>query len=360
MEKYKYNLDIQMFASIESAIQELSDKEMLNYARNIQLPDFLGDTLFPDVKTSSLTAVFVANKNLLPVSASVHSFDTKTQVASRDGFESFEFEKILIKRQVRINEKLMLILNQPRSKVEYNETLKQIFDDARNMMLAVKTRAERMKMDVLANGEIVVDENNVKYTFDYSVPDEHKETITTETDKWSDTENSDPLGDIQEWSDKIVDDTGVRPTRALTSLKILRLLQKNKNIQISVNGENYQGKAITLDELNNFMEMNDLPVIATYDAKYRKEDETGKQTKERFFPEDKFVMFPDDNLGNGMYGATPTEIRRVKGTMEDVSFGNIHVTVRDEDDPVRTVTKAESVFIPSFPAYNEVFQAKVI
>lgn len=355
----KYLLNIQLFASVESAIEELSDKEMLNYSRAITLEPMLGDTLFPDIKTSSLSAYFVANQNLLPKSAHVHSFDTTTHIASRDGFESFSFEKILIKEQIPVSEKLMMILNQPRSKVEYNETLAQIFNDARNMMIAVKTRAEAMKMEVLANGKIEINENNVEMTLDYGVPNTHKETLTS-TDKWSDLEQSDPISDITEWVDKIVDDTGVRPTRALTSLKVVRLLQANKKLKLAINGENYASKSITLADINDYMERSGLPTIATYDKQYRVEAVAGAIAKKRFFPEDKFVIFPEDNVGNGVYGATPTEVRRVKHDGDDMQFGNIHVLVRDNDDPVMTITKAEGLFVPSFPAYNEVFQAKVI
>lgn len=357
--KEKFVLNMQLFASVESAIKELTDPEMLNYARTVELGEFLGDELFPDRKTQSLKAQFVANQNLLPKSAYVHAFDTKTHIQSRDGFESFEFEKILIKEQIPIKEELMMILNQPRNPVEYDETLQQIFDDAKNVMTAVKVRAEAMKMDVLANGQITVDENGVQYVLDYGVPAEHKETISTETEKWSDTKNSKPIEDIQAWVDKIEEDTGITPTRALTSRKVLRLLQANESVQLAINGENYKSRTITQEDLNNFFDRMGLPELVVYEKKYRVETVDGVSQR-RFFPEDKFVIFPEDNLGEGLYGATPTEIRRVKKNADDIPFGNIYVTVREELDPVMTVTKAEGLFVPSFPAYNEVFQAKVI
>ena len=227
-------------------------------------------------------------------------------------------------------------------------------------MYAVKVRCERMKMELLSNGTITIDENGIKQTIQDIVPLDHKETLTS-TDKWDDTTNSKPLEDIQDWVDKIIEDTGVYPTRALTSRKVLRLLQANESIQLAINGENYKSKSITPQQLNQYMEMMGLPTIAIDEGKYREEVVEGgkaKTVQKRFFPENKFVIFPEGNLGNGEYGATPTEVRRIKETT-DVSYGNIYVTVRDEDDPVVTITKAEAVFIPSFPAYNEVFQAQV-
>lgn len=359
MNKNLYSLDIQMFADLTSAIKELSEPEMLNFSRTIQLTPMLGDTLFPDRKNENLRMRFVGNQNLVAKSAHVHAFDTKGHLMSRDGFEAFEFEKILIKEQMQIKEELMMVLAQPRSQVEYNDTLRQIFDDATNLMNSVKVRVERMKMEVLADGKISVDENNAKFELDYGVPAEHKDTLTS-TDAWNDTTNSNPIEDIQAWVDKINEDTGVVPTRALTSTKVLRLIQANKNVQLAINGENYASRTITPQALNDYMEMMGLPTIATYDKKYREEMSDKTIRTGRYFPEDKFVIFPEGELGNGEYGPTPTEIRRVKKTADDIPYGNIYVTVREEVDPVATITKAEGLCVPSFPAYNEVFQAKVL
>lgn len=359
MNKNKYKLDIQNFASLLEAIKELSEPEMLNFSNQVQLTPMLGDRLFPDRKNDNLKMRFVKNQNLVSKSAHIHAFDTKGHMMSRDGFQTFEFSKILIKEQMSINEELMMALSAPRSVAEYNEVLRQIFDDATNLMNTVKVRVERMKMDALAYGKIEVDENNAKFVIDYEVPAEHKATLTS-TNAWSDTTNSNPIEDIQKWADKINEDTGITPTRALTSTKVLRLLQANKNIQLAINGENYASKLITKQDLNNFMDMMGLPRIDVYDKKYRLEKEDGSIVQNRYFPEDMFVMFPDGNLGNGEYGPTPTEVRRVKKTADDIPYGNIYVTVREEVDPVATITKAEGLCVPSFPTSDQVFQAKVL
>ena len=122
----KFILNIQNFASVETALRDLSEAEVLNFARQVQLPTFLGDELFPDRKSQNLKARFLSNQNLLPKTAHVHAWDTKGHLMSRDGFEAFEFEKLLIKEQMRIKEELLIMLNQPRSAMEYNETLSQI------------------------------------------------------------------------------------------------------------------------------------------------------------------------------------------------------------------------------------------
>lgn len=125
-------------------------------------------------------------------------------------------------------------------------------------------------------------------------------------------------------------------------------------------GSVQKGKFVSLLELNNLLESMGLPRIAVNDAKYRKQNEDGTYTTERFFPEDKFVMFPEGVLGEGLYGRTPTELRRVLTGHVDVPFGNIYTTVYDTPDPVVTWTKAEGLFAPSFPAYKEVIMATVI
>lgn len=223
----KFN--IQYFAEPSIGLDILNETEMLNYSRNVELKPYMGDELFPDRKTSSLTAGFVESDSIAPVVASVHGFDTKTQIGTRDSFSMLEFDKMLIKRQLPIKEEMLEKLAVPRSTEEYQEVIDQIFNrDAYNLMQSVKARCELMKMQLLSTGIVTVDENNVKIALDYQVPASHKVALTEATDKWSDTVNSDPIEDMRTWADMVNEDQGVVPTRALTSTKVLRLIQKKR------------------------------------------------------------------------------------------------------------------------------------
>lgn len=352
----KLKFDIQYFAESNSNMDILNEAEMINYSREVVMPTMLGDELFPDRKTLSLKVGFVEANALAPVVASVHGFDTKTQIGSRDSFETLEFDKMLIKRQLPITEELLEKLANPRTREEYNEIVDTIYNDGYNLMTSVKARTEAMKMELLSKGTVTIDENNVQIVLDYQVPANHKAILSVGWDQPTST----PLADIQQWVDKINEDTGIVPTRALTSTKVLRNLQKNESVQIALYGEVQKGKFVTQAELNSLLESMGLPTIAVYDRVYRKQLDDGTYKTVRYFPENQFTLFPSDRLGEGLYGRTPTELRKVRTGHNDTQYGNIYLTVYDQDDPVVTWTKAEGLFAPSFPAYKEVFMATVL
>lgn len=357
-----YKLNIQRFADVETSFEDaFSQAELIEYSKNFEYKPFLGDQLFPNIKTTSLKVAFNETDTLMPIVASVHGFDTKAEIGSRDGFEQLEMEKMLIKRQLPIKEKLLLELTNPRNIQEFRQLISQLYDDVRILTMGVLARCEAMKMEVLSTGKITIDENEVKITLDYKVPAEHKETLT-DTKAWNDLENSDPLADIMKWSETIIDDTGVTPEYALTSNKVVSLLRQHPKIQEAINGANYKGKIVTLNDVNALLMSLNLPIIRTYDEQYKKD--TGNKAKpyekKRYFPHDTFVMFPNENLGNGVFGDTP-EMRVLTKKGFDVSgMGNVTITRYSTEDPAGEWTKATGLFVPTFPAYKNVFQAVVL
>lgn len=358
----KYKLNIQNFADIETTFEDaFSQAELIDYSRNFTYKPFLGDQLFPNIRTTSLSVAFNETDTLMPIVASVHGFDTKAEIGSREGFSQLEFDKMLIKRQLPIKEKLLLELTNPRNQQEFAQLIKQLYDDVTILTMGVLARCEAMKMELLSKGEINIDENGVKIKLDYQVPASHKDTLT-DTKAWNDLENSDPLADIMRWSEKIIEDTGVTPKYALTSQRVVSLLRQNPKIQEAINGANFKGKIVTLADVNALLTSLDLPIIQTYDAQYKKE--TGNKSNPykqiRYFPQECFVMFPEENLGNGVFGDTP-EMRVLTKKGFDVSgMGNVTITRYATEDPAGEWTKATGLFVPTFPSYKNVFQSVVL
>lgn len=360
--KERYVLKIQNFVDIDMKFDDIfNQKSLIAYSENFEYAPFLGDQLFPNIKTSELKVAFNELDTLMPIVASVHGFDTKAEIGSREGFAQLEIEKMLIKRQLPIKEELLINLTNPRTENEFNQLITQLFDDVRTLTMGVLARCEAMKMEMLATGQITIDENDVQIVLDYQVPDDHKEVLSG-TNLWSDYVNSDPLEDIMEWHQKIIDDTGITPTYALTSSKVVSTLRKHPKVQIAINGANYEGKLVTLADINVLMTALGLPVIATYDEQYKKEthDSSNPFEQKRYFPENVFVMFPEQNLGNGVFGDTP-ETRLLTRKGFDVSgVGNVTITRYSTEDPANEWTKATGLFAPTFPAYKSVYQATVL
>lgn len=336
-------------------LELFNQKEVLNYLTNREYPTLLGESLFPEVKRQSLEFDVIKGARKVPVIASVHAFDTEAEIGSREASRQ-ALELALIKRKIQLNEKDIIALENPRNSAEQQYLMSQVFNDIDALVAGVKARVEAMRMEVLANGTITLAENGLTATIDYGVPAENKEALAG-TDLWTDTANSDPIADLERWADQL----NGTATRALTSKTVLNALMRHPKIVGAIFGNNSQ-RVPTRQDLNAFLQQHDLPVIGVYDQKYRKQAANGSYTTARYFPNNKFVMFGADTLGETIYGPTAEEIRLTRDpNIQTNTIGNVLAMVYEEGkDPVATWTKAVATALPSFPAADEVFQATPI
>lgn len=335
-------------------LELFSQAEVLNYLQNRKYPALLGETLFPEVKRQSLEFEYIKGAGMTPVIASVHAFDTEAEIGSREA-SKHALELALIKRKIQLNEKDIIALENPRNAAEQQYLMQQVFNDIDALVAGVKARVEAMRMEVLAKGTITLAENNLSAVIDYGVPDEHKEALSG-TALWTD-ETSDPIGDLERWQDTL----DVKATRALTSTNVMNALLRHPKIIGALFGKDSM-RIPTREDLNAFMRQHELPVIAAYDAAYRKQNANGSYVKEKYFPKNSFVMFGEGSLGETIYGPTAEEIRLTRNpAIQTNSIGNVLAMVYEENlDPVSTWTKAVATALPSFPAADEVFQAQPI
>lgn len=335
-------------------VEELfSPQAILNYVKNREQTPMLGDILFPETKIEGLDFKMIKGANNLPVSASIHGFDTETEIGSRDGISYSVEELALIKRKIKMDEKLIIQLNFPRSTQEETQAINQIYNDVDNMVNSVKTRIEAMRMEVITTGKLNINENGVKTSIDYGTP-----KVQQSTTDWTSTDAK-ILEDIYNWTDKVVQNVGCTPTRAVTSKSVLNLLLTNMAIRKAVFGINAD-KLLTKDMLNQLLSSMDLPEVATYDSQYRTQGNDGKYVVKRYFEDGKFVLLPEGKLGDTIYGLTAEEIElRGKSDTKIESFGNIVAEIYSTKDPVARWTKAVATCLPSFPYADQIYIAKV-
>lgn len=329
-------------------------KEVLNYLQAREYPALLGASLFPEEKKQTLEFDLIKGAGRTPVVASVHSFDTEAEIGSREA-SKMALEAALIKRKMQLTEKEIIALENPRNAAEQQYLMQNVYNDIDTLVAGVNARVEQMRMEVLAKGTLTLKENGLDTSIDYGVPTENKEALSG-TNLWSDSA-SNPIEDMIRWANSLPS----VPTKALTSNTVMGAILTNPNVKAAIFGKD-SGRIVSLGELNTFLVGMQLPKIATYDAKFRKQETNGTYTTHRYFPEDSFVMFGDGSLGETLFGPTAEEIRLMRDPSIDVSkVGNVLAMVYEENvDPVSTWTKAVATAIPSFPAADEVFQAKPI
>ncbi|XZM68764.1 major capsid protein (plasmid) [Clostridium perfringens] len=325
-------------------IDELfNTKELLNYYKVKKQPAMLGDTLFPARKIQDIKFDMITGANGLPVSASIHAFDTETELASREVLQKGAAELALIKRKIAIGEREIIAINNPRMDSEQKALVMELFKDGDKMVNSVQTRIEAMRMELLSSGEININENNVAVKLDYKVPSSNKKKFN-----WSDPKTANPLEDIKTLAEAIEDASGTKPTRILTSSKVLNKILACESVKKAIFGVNFD-KIATRKDLNSLLESMELPQIATYNAKYKVQGSNGKYTTKRYFPENILSMFAENALGETIYGLTAEEIELLgSNKMEEAKMvGNIFVGVEKEGDPVRRYTKAVATALPT-------------
>lgn len=331
----------------------LSYKELIDYTKNRAPQRKVLEELFPSRKTEALEIKMIKGANNLPVSASIHAFDTEAEIDQREGASYDVAELALIKRKRKLSEKEIIRLETPRNDAEEKEAISRIYNDVDYLQDSVLTRAEAMRGEALSTGKLSINENGYKADIDYGVPKEHKNTFT-----WSGS-SSDILSDMDSSVDRIVKDTGFTPTRALTSKKILSFILRDEKIRKAVFGVN-SDKLLTRQELNAFLKTQDLPQIATYDAQYRLLNANGKYDAKRYFTESAFVFMPDGTMGETLFGLTSEELALRKKEGVDISeIGNVIIEQYATNDPVAKWIKAVATALVTFPCADQVYIATI-
>ena len=331
----------------------IESKDLLAFSQNYSIErNYVGNRLFPNIKTENLEAEYYSMSalNQLPTLAKVHAFDSETVIGNRPGLDKFNFEKLLVKEKINQSERTQFMLDHG---VAETGLVRTVFDDINRLANNVIARAEKMKMDILTTGTLVINENNLNFTVDFGIPGSNKKSYD-----WGSPEH-DILGDIQAMVD-LASANGQAPDVVVTSRKIVRYMQKNKYIQSAINSALGVGTFVDGVQINNLMErMFGFSIIVDEDVYASESISAGviTRTKQRFFAENKFVMTSQNN-GAGLWGPTPEE--KAYGPYTDKSSKQ-YVTVAQwqTPDPVALWTKASGLIVPIIPQADAVVIATI-
>lgn len=324
-------------------------KELINYYKERKMAPMLGESLFPERKIQDIEFDMILGRGGVPVSASVHAFDTQTQIASREAIQRGAQALALIKRQIPIREKEIIKIQNPRTDSELEFVLSQLYNDSEKMLESVRVRVEAMRMELASTGKVKIEENGVKVTLDYGLPSGNKKSFD-----WSNLEKAKPLDDIKTLVKAVKTQSGTVATRALTSSTVIDTICSCLSVRKAIFGTN-SDMIVTLEDLNKLLSRMGLPKFVAYDELYRIETAKGFETK-RYFPEKTISIFSSNTLGETIYGLTAEEIELIgDGNMDEASMiGNIFVGSYSTVDPVAKFTKAAATALPSAPHADEI------
>lgn len=320
------------------------------------LPPYLGDELFPSDKKLGLQLDWIKGSRGLPVVLKPSAYDVKAVKRPRIGFSKLTTQMPFFKESTGIDEETRQKLNmvmETGNQAYIDSVMNQVFDDETELLKGARAQRERMKMMLLTTGAISIAANGQAYDYDYGMPKDHKGEVTT---SWSDPD-ADIYGDIEKILDKIEEDTGIRPERAVVSQKTWGYFRKNKDFRNAIHANN-SAAPVSDDQIKTYLKDNLEIEVVKYTKKYI--DEAGN--KQAYIPDDVFVAFPKGALGKGWFGTTPEESDLMSGTAANVSITDtgVAVTTSKEVDPVNVDTKVTMIFLPSCPTIDQIYILDVI
>ena len=311
------------------------------------------EELFPDDKKRGLDLKWIKGSKGLPVVLKTSAFDVFAVPRPRIGFEKLTAEMPYFKESTYIDEELRQELNvvlETGNQAYIDSVMNKIFDDETQLLRGAAASRERMRMMALTTGVVTMANNGQAFTYDYGIPAGHKSEVPI---SWSDHTNSDPLEDIRIAKEKIQDDTGVVPTRAMCSGKTWRDIRNNDNIKKSIFVLSNGAGTVSDRQLRQYIQDELELTVVVNDKRYN--DENGQSTK--YMPDDTFVLFPEGDLGKTWFGTTPAESDLMSASVANVSITDtgVAVTTVQKADPVNVETIVSMICLPSFEAADQVY-----
>lgn len=277
--------------------------------------------------------------------ARYRSFDGRIHVSSRNSGSDTRVPLIPLSSSLNMGEYERLQLQFAKTGGTRTEALANaIYNDGEQLTREVQNRLEQAWGDTLADGKLTINEGGFQGEADFGVPANQLVTAGT---AWTDTTNAKVLTDLLAWSDAQNANGNGRPSRMKMSLRLQRLVQRNKEAIDAAYGATEGRTRVRLPDLQDLLSSEGLPTLDTpYDGQV---DVDGVAT--RVVPDDKVIFLPQDlgDLGYTAWGITATALELVNSNQSNLAFedaaGVVGVVIKD-GPPFRQYTFVDAVAMP--------------
>ena len=331
-------------------------------ADNKNKAPFVGEIFFTSVQQEGLDINLLKGKEGLPIALVSANWDTDVLYRDRIGFESLNAELPFFKEAYKVSEKLRQKIIT--SQVQYTGSyFQEIFNDVNNLLLGADVTVERMRMQILGTGTILIQENGVDKQYNYGFDTSNQ--LKTETTLWS-ASGAKPLASFVE------------------QIKNYKKYRKNLHkARYAVFGQDAFDKLINDVEVTNYFRNLSTPInypteeqrkayvesttgvtIILADQYYIKARDFKNQVATPYYPADRYTLLSKLDLGQVVYSKTPEEIDIASGDSQVLSceiVGNgVAITTWKQADPVCVNVKVSEVVAPSCPGIDDIYIVKVL
>ena len=312
---------------------------------------YVGEELFPDSKKIGLDLKWIKGSSGLPITLKMSAFDAAAVPRARIGFDRLSAEMPFFKESTYIDEELRQEMNlvlETGNQAYIDSVRNRVFDDEMALLRGARAGREAMRMMALTSGVVSLTSNGQMVTYDYGVS--HKGTVTT---SWSDYATSDPIEDMRQAMEQILDDTGEVVTRGICSGKTWRDIRNNDKVKKSIFVLSNGQATVSDAKLQEYL-LQELGLELVVNNK-RYKDSEGSTVK--YVPDDMVSLFPAGELGRTWFGTTPEESDLMSAGASNVSIVDTGtaVTTITKEDPVNVETKVTQICLPSFEMADSVY-----
>lgn len=319
---------------------------------------FLGEMLFPVKKQlgTSLEYIKGAHGSIKPLMLS--AYDAKAIPVGREAFSKLTAELPFFKNSKNVNEKMRQNLNNLISggnKQVIDIVVNDIFDDKSNLLTNADITREMMRMQALTTGSVAFSSNGQSLSFDYQVPNSNKVTPKV---KWDVYATADPISDIIDWKQLVVEATGDNVSAMVLNSTTLKHIGKCESVKNAVYVFGDGKVTVNTARVKEYILQETGLTTYVYDKGYKNDSNAFV----KFVADGTVAMFPDGALGNTVFGTTPEESDLLSGSdakVEIVDTG-VAVTTIKEKDPVNVMTKVSMVCLPSMEKADSLIIASVL
>lgn len=328
---------------------------------------YLGLQWFPEKKKSGLDLKWIKTHKGLPVSLKPSNFDTLPTIRAREGLKTEKTQMAFFREQMIVTEEDAQEIDRIKDENDpyLQGALQSIYDDTNTLVNGALVVPERMRMALLStvNGHPVIgiESDGVKYEYDYDPNGDYasKHYLKLEgTAKWSDTENSKPLTDLNN-ARKSLAKLGKIATYVLMNSNTFNYLLENAQIKNAILAQNTTANIeLSDDNVIAIVKSRTKLTIVLYDKMYA--DEKGGE--HYFYPDDKATLLPAGALGGTYFGTTPEERTASQVADVDVSMYGVGIAIATKTEygpPAITSITASEIVLPSYEGMDSTFVLEV-
>jgi hypothetical protein len=322
-----------------------------------EVPDetqFTLDQILPNVEVQDVE-YRVAAASITHGEAEYRSFDVPTPIGKRQATLTTTtgiFPPVGQKLVVGEYERIQL---QRAQGMSAGRLVDQSYRDTHSNVVAIRTRLERARAQVLLTGKFTLtDENGLTLAADYGVAGDHLNVAPATL--WTNPA-ADFFGNLEAWFTKYQDDDefGELPGAITTSRRVINLIRKNSQVIRAVFGPLATEGHVTPAQLNQVMIDEGFPVFRAYETKI------GGQ---RLIPDDKVILTPQDpaSLGETQFGITADALELVNSNIVEMALKDapgITAVQLKQGDPLQIFNKATAAALPVLTRPNRLFVADV-